>query len=204
MRTYYRKKYPYYGKYKCKAELNWNDMRNAFTYPRLVRHLNQFLKPENYMIYGYYSIYVKEEKHLDIILNDVQINELIMFVYRPAAGYETLKGKEPKKEKTLWYDRFSYKITIHVDRPNKGEMATTDKITRWCDENLQHAYRKSGTWGNVSFFFAHKHDALAFKLTHSDRIEKQEILNKKIAVKDLKKRIKKAEEDLEIYLEGEE
>lgn len=203
MRTYYRKKYPYYGKYKCKAELNWNDMRHTFTYPRLTRYLNQLLKPESYMIYGYYSIYVKEEKHLDIILNDVQISELIMFVYRPAIGYEKLKGNEPKKEKTLWYDKFSYKITIHVDRPNKGEMAATDEITRWCDENLQHAYRKSGTWGNVSFFFSHKHDAIAFKLTHCDRIEKQEILNKKIAVRDLKKRIKEAEKDLEIYLEGE-
>lgn len=204
MRTYYRKKYPYYGKYKCKAELSWNDIRKIFTYPKLVHHLNQLLKPESYMIYGYYSIYVKEEKHLDIILNDVQFNELIMFVYRPAVGYETLKGKEPNKEKTLWYDRFSYKITIYADRPNKGEIAATDEITRWCDENLQHAYRKSGTWGNVSFFFSHKHDAIAFKLTHGDRIEKQEILNKKIAIRDLKTRITNAEKDLEIYLEGEE
>ncbi len=203
MRTFYRKKYPYYGKYKCKAELNWNDTRNTFTYYKMVDHLNLLLSPESYMIYGYYSIYVKEEKHLDIILNDAQINELTMFVYRPAVGYETLKGREPKKEKTLWYDKFSYKITIHVNRPNKGEMAATDEITRWCDENLQHAYRKSGTWGNVSFFFTSKHDATAFKLTFGDKVEKQEILNKKLAVKGLKKRIGQAKKDLEVYLEGE-
>lgn len=204
MRTFYRKKYPYYGKYKCKAELNWNDASNTFKYSGLTNYLNKLFNREDYKLYGYYGIYIKEEKHLDIILNDAQLNELIMFVYRPAAGYEKLKGKEPKKEKTLWYDRFSYKITIHVNRPNKGEMAIADEIIRWCDENLQHAYRKSGTWGNISFFFSHKHDAIAFKLTYSDRIEKQEILNKKIAVKDLKTRIKNAKKDLEIYLKGEE
>lgn len=204
MRTYYRKKYPYYGKYKCKAELNWPETRGTFLYYDLVNHLNQLLNRENYMIYGYYSVYVKEEKHLDIILNDTRFKELIMFVYKPASGYEKLKGKELKKEKTLWYDRFSYKITIYVNRPNKGEMTETDEITRWCDENLQNAYRKSGTWGNVSFFFTNKHDATAFKLTFGDKVEKQEILNKKLAVKDLKRRIEKAEKDLEIYLEGEE
>lgn len=204
MRIYYRKKYPYYGKYKCKAELSWNETENTFTYPKLVNYLNRIINKEDYMIYGYYSIYVKEEKHLDIILSDSRIKELIMFVYMPAVGYEKLEGREPKKEKTLWYDRFSYKITIHVNRPNKGEIVATDKITLWCDENLQYAYRKSGTWGNVSFFFSNKHDAVAFKLTFSDIIEKQEILNKKIAVRELKKKIKQTKKDLEIYLKGEE
>ena len=204
MRVCYRKKYPYYGKYKCKAELSWDRARNTFTYPELVNYLNRIINKEDYMIYGYYIIYVKEEKHLDIILSDSRLENIIMFVYRPAVGYENLEGKEPKQEKTLWYDKFSYKITIHVDQPSKGRVVETDKITRWCDENLQYAYRKSGTWGNVSFFFINKHDAVAFKLTFSDIIEKQEILNKKIAVRELKKKIKQTGKDLEIYLEGEE
>jgi len=140
---------------------------------------------------------------LDIIADDDQIKELIIFAYKPAPGYENLEGTEPLKEKTLWYDRYSYKITIFVDRPNKQSVSETDQITLWCDENLKHAYRKSGTWGNVSFFFSNKHDAIAFKLTYGDKVEKQEILNKKLAVKELEKRIRQTENDLKIYLEGE-
>lgn len=204
MRIYHRKKYPYYGKYKCKAELNWNELRSAFNYNQLVTQLDQLISHDDYMIYGYYCIYMKEEKHLDVILNDAKFEKLITFAYKPAPGYEKLKGKEPKKEKTLWYDRFSYKITLCVDQPSQNAITETDKITLWCDGNLQHAYRKSGTWGNVSFFFTSKHDAIAFKLTFGDQIEKQEILNKKIAVKQLRKRIKQTEKDLEVYLEGEE
>lgn len=204
MRIFYRKKYPYYGKYKCKVELNWNETRNAFTYIKLVEYLNKLLNREDYKMYGYYGIYIKEEKHLDIIADDDQMKELIIFAYKPAPGYENLEGTEPLKEKTLWYDRFSYKITIFVDRPNKQSVSETDQITLWCDENLKHAYRKSGTWGNVSFFFSNKHDAIAFKLTFGDKVEKQEILNKKIAVKELEKRIKQTKNDLEIYLKGEE
>ena len=71
----------------------------------------------------------------------------------------------------------------------------TKGIFTWCDENLKNAYRKSGTWGNVSFFFSNKLDAIAFKLTFGDRVEKQEILNKKIAVRELNKRIKQNETD---------
>ncbi len=204
MRTFYRKKHPYYGKYKCKAEFDWNAIIHAFGDSSLALYLSNLINFDNYMLYGYYSIYLEEEKHLDIIINDARLGDLIMFVYRPAPGYQTLTGTEPKKEKTLWYDRYSYKITVHVERPNKHEMAETDNITLWCDENLKHAYRKSGTWGNVSFFFSNKHDAIAFKLTYGDKVEKQEILNKKIAVKKLKERIQKAEKDLEIYLKGEE
>jgi len=204
MRIFYRKKYPYYGKYKCKIELNWNETKNTFTYYKLINHVNGLLNKEDYMMYGYYGIYIKEEKHLDIIANDNRLKDLIIFAYKPAPGYEKLEGTEPKREKLLWYDRFSYKITIDVERPDISEVAETDQITLWCDENLKHTYRKSGTWGNVSFFFSNKHDAIAFKLTFGDKVEKQEILTKKLAIKQLKNRIKKTEKDLEIYLEGEE
>jgi len=162
MRTYYRKKYPYYGKYKCKAELNWNETTNTFTSYELREYLSTLLNSKDYMIYGYYSIYVKKEQHLDIIVNDVRLREMILFAYKPAPGYEKLKGKEPKREKTLWYDKFSYKITIHVNRPDRYDVAESYKIATWCDENLQNAYQKSGTWGNVNFFFTNKHDATVY------------------------------------------
>lgn len=204
MRIFYRKKYPYYGKYKCKIELNWNETKNTFTYYKLVNHIDGLLNKEDYMMYGYYGIYIKEEKHLDIVADDNRLKDLIVFAYKPAPGYEKLEGTEPKREKLLWYDRFSYKITIDIERPDISEVAETDQITLWCDENLKHAYRKSGTWGNVSFFFSNKHDAIAFKLTFGDKVEKQEILTKKLAIKQLKNRIKQTEKDLEIYLEGEE
>ena len=128
MRTFYRKKYPYYGKYKCKTELNWNTTRNMFTYPQLVNYLNNLLNPENYMIYGYYSIYVEEEKHLDILMNDTQLEGLTMFVYRPAAGYEKLKGKEPKREKTK--NRRQQKIANFLSSIDKKIKAVQTQLTQ--------------------------------------------------------------------------
>lgn len=204
MRTYYRKKYPYYGIYKCKAELNWNDTRNKFKYYDLIRKLNKLLGRKNYKLYGYYGLYLKDEKYLDILLND-DLQEHIMFVYKPAPGYEHLTGKAPKEEKKLWYKRYPYKITIALGQfTPQNDKNEADTIERWCNENIQHDYMKSGTWGNVSFFFLNKLDAVAFKLTYCDIVEKQHVLNKKDTVKAMNRRIKQARDDLAVYLKGEE
>lgn len=210
MMIYYRKKYPYYGRYKCKAELNYcyNYTNNAGIKPTsfdLIKRLNQLLSQENYKLYGHYCIYIKEEKHLDILLNDIKFKDILLYVYKPAPGYEHLTGKEPDEKKTLWYKRFSYKIMIRNESSrNKSSVDNLNKIITWCDENLQNAYQRCGIYNKVTFFFSNKHDAAAFKLAFSDKIEKQEILDKNIVVKELKKRIKQAREDLKIYLKGEE
>ncbi len=213
MRTEFRKKSPYYGKYKYKIEislakhvsaLRWTAKDENKIFNKILAFLDKNIGSENYKtVFGWRHwrrVYLNGEVNLNKIL-DSKYAQYIEYVYRPAPGFEDNTSKEQSKpgKNALWYGRYPYKVVLDVPPFIDG---TLNEIEHWCYENCFGSYRKSGYTGNVSFFFVNPIDATGFKLMFSDRVIKTEMPKKKIAENLLRSRIKEARTDLKDFLEG--
>ena len=113
--------------------------------------------------------------------------------YKPHPDYITHTGKAPKPKSRLWFDRFTHKVSI---KGNDRESAS--KCIDWCSKNTNHNFKMSG---GHSFFFLSITDAMAFRLTFSDKIAKVESIDSIDAIELLKQRIIDAQNDLDIFNE---
>lgn len=207
MRTEYRKKPPYYKKYKYKLELDLSIINSKKAQGTLIIELYDFLDlnigTKNYKPMFYWSyfaqIYLTNDNTLDIIRNSIY-GKCIKCLWRPAPGFEDIKNIKPNKpgESALWYGRFPYKIIIEI----KSADIELIEAEHWCLENCFSSYRKSGYAGDVSFFFISSIDAIGFKLRFSDQIITTKMPSKKIAEQLFRKRIEDAKVDLNDFLEG--
>lgn len=208
MRTEYRKKPPYYGKYRYKLETGHFHIGNSITKneekqigKEIEDYIKANIKKENYMIVRYCytpwpKIYIVDKKDIDLIFAS-EYEKYIWYFTKPSPGYEN--AVKPKKEdlNSLWYGRYPYKIILRVE-----DHLNLEETLEWCEENMATNYSKTGYSGSVSYFFINAVDAMAFKLRFSDWIRETKIPDTKQAKRLLQKRVDEAKKDLEIFLEG--
>ena len=190
----YRKKHPYYGKYKIKIVL---DLARTYTNSRMVVSLcNNKIGGENYSFNEYsYEILVKDYKYFSLL--EEKIGEYFVKVYQPAPGYENLEGPPPKVEPVLFYNRFPYRIILKMNRRNR-----TNQLLNWCNENCEGDYRIGNTEKNLTFYFMRMSDVIMAKLIWGDYVTETHIPDTQKAEELLKKNILKAELDLKQFLKG--
>lgn len=202
----FRKKRPFFGKYKFKVELSdyTNDSLyrssskgRKITFEEIQEYLGTFdeetykTRPPQYLCY--IPVYIDEEDVLETFLKS-KYKKYVVNVFRPAPGYDANDTTAITPGKTsLWYGRFPYKIVVnrHYTEP-----------LLWCGENCFGDFRKSGYNSNVSFFFMNPIDATGFKLMFSDDVVETKMSDNKIAVKLLRNRVKEARADLKNFLDG--
>ncbi len=213
MRTEFRTKPPYYGKYNYKLEL---DLSNGPYSPvkslhpkgekklfsEILRFLDSNIGSEHYKTMhswgAWKPIYITREDKLNDFLGS-EYGKYATYLYKPAPGFEDSKLAVSKPGKdALWYGRYPYKVILWIINVDPE----LNDAVGWCHENCFGSYRKSGYTRNVSFFFINPIDAVGFKLRFSDESLKTQMPEKKIAEKLLRDRIKEAEKDLEDFLEG--
>ena len=210
MRVEYRKKYPYFGKYKIKIHVynrNWihhtvplvaNNNRGveAIEQQKVLDHLKSvWLTEKDYKWKDAWNVYLRDEDVFDDVSK--KFPDSICTVIRPAPGYEDLEGVGKIEEHVLWFDKFPYRIGTTIGRGNNNEAIL------WCNSNIESDYRVSTGTNASSFYFMTSFDTMAFKLRFSDSVTKTGIANKKQATESLKKRIEIATREYNEYLEGE-
>jgi len=201
MRIEYRKKYPYYGKYKIKFSIGFNfhqtqDERRERA--KDVRdYLDNFWKQfDDFKWSNSWNVYIKDDVVFDAIIQEFP--EDIGYVYRPAPGYENLTGLSPLQKRILWYDKFPYKFLVKT-----GNRRNSYEYDNWCSSNIGSDYRKSAGRQSASFYFMNAFDAMAFKLKFSDKIIESQVANNTKAADILKARMEQTIREYEEYLEGE-
>lgn len=208
MRTEYRKKPPYYRKYKYKIELELSpNGGKAKGYKSLVHDMfvffNKNIGSTNYRQSSgwcyWIQIYLTNDDSLNMVLGS-DYRKYLKCLWRPAPGFENINSEKVSKpgKNALWYGRYPYKIIIKI------ESGTTElhEAEYWCLENCFSDHRKSGYSNSVRFFFINPIDATGFKLRFSDQIVNTEMPTDKIAEQLLRNRIKEAKIDLNDFLEG--
>ena len=106
MRTEYRKKPPYYGKYKYKIELNLSRKistsrssakQNNRLFDEIVKFADDDIGVENYKtVFGWSHwrrIYLTDEDKLNIFLGS-EYGNLVEYLYKPAPGFENKTKKD--------------------------------------------------------------------------------------------------------------
>jgi len=155
MRIEYRKKYPYFGKYKIKIHIfnrDWLFGHNRVTsiekieQEKVYEYLKSTWKPnKDFKWNDAWNVYVKD----DDVFNDVfrEFPDSICSMIRPAPGYEDLEGIGKTEEKVLWYDKFPYKIGLGLGR------STNHEAIMWCQNNIETAFKSSTGSAHTSFLF---------------------------------------------------
>lgn len=203
MHIHLRKCYPYYGKYKIRISFS---IPGKTDYQKIqwMKLIHEFLKEnigdENYKRIGhscnsYWTVYIKDFEHLEII--EKVYKKQIWLIHKPAPGYEHLEGRAPKQERILYYNRFPYRIVFNLPHDN-----TIYELVEWCEENSQSEFKKSGYFGNVSFYFMRPGDAAMMKLIWGDHVVDTHMPDASKIEPLLRDNIAKAEADLEDFLEG--
>lgn len=210
MRTELRKKHPYYGKYRYKLDVGvffpiqqagltkTKERKEALEF---IGYIKKNIKKENYlMVFNNWSkwpvVYIANKDEVEIVIKS-KFNKYIWCFTKPAPGYENKKKPNKDEITSLWYNRYPYKIVLRLN-----DNIEIEETLEWCEENISRNYTKSGYMGNISYFFINSIDAMAFKLRFSDTVTETKITDDKTAKKWLKDRIRRAEEDLETFLEG--
>ena len=213
MRTEYRKKPPYYGKYNFKLDTGAWQLRQQFGSLgssvltekegalKFIAFIKTSIKKENYLIVNnswssWPMVYVANIDDIDVIFAS-EYKKYIWCFTKPSPGYVNAKKIKKEDRNTLWYGRFPYRIILNI-----SDNLEFEETLEWCEENVQKKYSKSGNLNKVSYYFINSIDAMAFKLRFSDWLHDTKIPDNKLAKKLLKNRIKQAEKDLEIFLEG--
>lgn len=196
MRIELRKAYPYYGKFSYRISVRSHDNFINDYYIQIRQYLNDNYTNEiDFKCRDSWNIYISDKKIYDDLID--KFESIIVLAAIPSPGYENLKGRAPKPEKKLWYNRFPYKITV-CDPDRTGY----SKFSLWCEENINYEYKKSGTFHNLSYFFLNAADAMAFKLTFHDDIVNVDVIKSGKAEALLKQRIDDAKADLDKFMEG--
>lgn len=195
----YRKKHPYYGKYKIKISIYngiWDRLREEKNQENVKKYLEKnYNKDEDFKWCGGWCIYIKNEDMFDDIF--IAFPEHICYVYKPAPGYEDLEGVEENIEKILWFDKYPYKVTLSVNRSTYYDQVA------WCEHNIKTDFKTSAGQQETGFYFMTSFDAMAFKLAFSDLVIKTVVANSKKAAIMLKERMEKTTREYYEYLEGE-
>ena len=198
MRIEYRKKYPYFGKYKIKINVynkDWSSFETKTKTKNVLDYLTSNFPSDFKWSYSW-CVYLKDEALLNKIIKEFP--EHICSAYKPAIGYEDLEGVEKKQERVLWYDKYPYKIILKdVTYKNNHEYGL------WCEIHLKGNYKLSTGTKKTSFYFMNSFDAMAFKLAFGDNVVKTITADSKKAKKLLKERANNARNEYLEYMEGE-
>jgi len=203
MYVHLRKCYPYYGKFKIKVcfEIPRGDheIQKAWI-ERACRFFEKNIGDGNYRttwwhVSSFWEVYIKDFEHLEII--EQTYKSQIHGIYKPAPKFEHLEGRSPKSERILYYNRFPYRVIFKLPRGGK-----IYELVEWCEGNSEGDYKKTGYYGNVSFFFMRATDAAVMKLTWGDYVESTHMPDSSKIEPLLRENVVKAETDLEEFLEG--
>lgn len=197
MRIEYRKKHPYFGKYKAKISI-YNgrlESRGADYQGNVKRYLEANYNTEEFKWSGGWNVYLKDESIAAVV--DAAFPDYICYLYKPAPGYEDLEGLEENTERVLWYEKYPYKMILSVGR------ATNFEQLEWCEDNIEGHVKTSAGSAETSFYFMNSFNAMAFKLAFSDIVVKTYVANPEKAAILLEERMETAAREYHEYLEGE-
>ena len=199
MHVEYRKKHPYYGKYKLKVSIYnraWKTVDEVSNQEQVKRYLTtNYVSFDDFKWYSGWNVYIKNED----IFNDLNaaFPDYICYVHRPAPGYENLEGVEENNKRVLWYEKYPYKVVLSVNRHTYY-----DQIA-WCKDNIKGDVKTSTGQVSTSFYFMNSFDTMAFKLAFSDFVIKTVVANSEKSAILLKERMDTATSEYHEYLEGE-
>lgn len=204
MRIEYRKKYPYFGKYKIKIHVfnrDWLFGNNTAISIEKDKQdkvhdylISTWTHDKHFRWNGPWNVYLKDDEVFDDVYKEFP--DSICSMIRPAPGYEDLEGVGKTEERVLWYDKFPYKIVVSLGRSSHEPIF-------WCRENIEGDYRTSSGASVTSFYFMTSFDAMAFKLAFSDKVSKTWVADKTKATKLLKQRMENTIQEYHEYMEGE-
>lgn len=199
MHIEYRKKYPYFGKYKIKISVyhrSW-DRNNELSKQQEVRDFLEanYASYEEYKWSGGWNVYLKNEDMFNEVYK--KFPDHICYMYKPAPGYEDLVGVDENNERVLWYDKYPYKVVLSVNRSDYFHQVG------WCEGNIDGDFKTSAGRIETSFYFMNSFDTMAFKLAFSDIVVKTYVANSEKAAILLEERMDDAIREYHEYLEGE-
>lgn len=199
MHIEYRKKHPYFGKYKIKISIHNRGWSRDYEFEKqdeIRKYLAaNYTSAEDYKWNGGWNVYLKDENIFDEV--HAKFPNYICYMYKPAPGYEDLVGGEDTERRVLWYDKYPYKVTLSVNRDNYFTQL------EWCGINIHGDIKTSTGRVETNFYFMNSFDAMAFKLAFSDIVVKTFVANSEKAAILLEERMDAAIREYHEYMEGE-